>query len=538
MDLINKLVAIADEVRVLTETTSTLSLDAIASNLDNANTEIEEQDSLITEIFNALEGKASDSETILQEKTVSPTTSSQTVTADNGYDGLSKVTVEAMPTSEQATPSINVNSNGLITASATQTAGYVSAGTKSTTKQLTTQTAKTVTPSKSEQTAVASGVYTTGAVKVAPIPDAYIIPTGTLDVTTNGTHNVKNYESVNVDVSGDAPTLQTKSVTPTISTQTIKPDAGYDGLSQVTVSGVGGTLEIDENGTYGSVTSNTFYNRIIVNVPTNSGDSGSSSILTKEVKPSSNSLSIQFTGLAGEPSAFSVQTNTNITLASTRYVISVDYDGTETEGVCGYTSGSSYNKTGTNAYSASDFTWTYVNGTLTITSASATTSGYFTSSATYKLFYVTNAEVIEGGTTTEPKLQSKSATPSETAQTIKPDTGYDGLSQVSISAIQTETKTVTTNGTVTPTAGKYLKSVVVNVPTGSSTPTLQTKTVTPTETAQTITPDTGYDGLSSVKVNAISKTYIGSGVTTQTYYTGSSEPASSLGSNGDLYLMI
>ena len=78
-----------------------------------------------------------------------------------------------MATATQATPSVSVSSSGLITASATQTAGYVSAGTKSGTKQLTTQAAKTVTPSASAQTAVASGVYTTGAVTVAAIPSTY-----------------------------------------------------------------------------------------------------------------------------------------------------------------------------------------------------------------------------------------------------------------------------------------------------------------------------------------------------------------------------
>lgn len=72
-----------------------------------------------------------------------------------------------MSTATQATPSISVNSSGLITASATQSAGYVASGTKSATKQLTIQAAKTVTPTTSEQTAVVSGVYTTGAVKVA-----------------------------------------------------------------------------------------------------------------------------------------------------------------------------------------------------------------------------------------------------------------------------------------------------------------------------------------------------------------------------------
>lgn len=66
---------------------------------------------------------------------------------------------------EQATPVVSVSSNGLVTATA---------GTKTSTYQLTTQAAKTVTPSKSSQTAVASGAYTTGAVIVAAIPSQYI----------------------------------------------------------------------------------------------------------------------------------------------------------------------------------------------------------------------------------------------------------------------------------------------------------------------------------------------------------------------------
>lgn len=105
-----------------------------------------------------------------------------------------------VPEVEQATPSITVSSAGLITASATQEAGIVPAGTKSTTKQLSTQAAKTVTPTRSSQTAVASGKYTTGAVKVAAIPSTYVQPSGTLTVTENGTHNVKNYASVTVNV--------------------------------------------------------------------------------------------------------------------------------------------------------------------------------------------------------------------------------------------------------------------------------------------------------------------------------------------------
>ena len=64
-------------------------------------------------------------------------------------------------TTTQATPSISVSSDGLITASATQSAGYVSSGTQSATMQLSTKSATTYTPKTSNQT-IPSGYYLTG----------------------------------------------------------------------------------------------------------------------------------------------------------------------------------------------------------------------------------------------------------------------------------------------------------------------------------------------------------------------------------------
>lgn len=135
--------------------------------------ELSSQDDLISQIEIALRNKAVGSEPVLQEKTVSPTTSAQIITPDTGYDGLSKVNINGISTTTQATPSISVSSSGLITASATQNEGYVNTGTKSATKQLTTQAAKTITPTTSSQTAVSSGVYTTGVVTVGAIPSNY-----------------------------------------------------------------------------------------------------------------------------------------------------------------------------------------------------------------------------------------------------------------------------------------------------------------------------------------------------------------------------
>lgn len=70
-----------------------------------------------------------------------------------------------------------------------------------------------------------------------------------------------------------------------------------------------------------------------------------------------------------------------------------------------------------------------------------------------------------------------------------------------IATVSNETKTLTTSGT-------WLEDDITLVDSSASAPTLQAKTnIDPTTSSQTIEPDTGYDGLSSVQINAIPTNY-------------------------------
>lgn len=125
-----------------------------------------------------------------------------------------------------------------------------------------------------------------------------------------------------------------------------------------------------------------------------------------------------------------------------------------------------------------------------------------------------SSEIINADTKQLPTQEATTIIPSFSEQ-IAVESGVYTTGKIIVSAVPTETKIITANGTYTPTNGKYFSEVIVNVPSESTPLVLQEKTVTPNESTQTVSADDGYDGLSMVVVNPISSTYVGSAVPTK-----------------------
>lgn len=119
-----------------------------------------------------------------------------------------------------------------------------------------------------------------------------------------------------------------------------------------------------------------------VNELPEAGGGSSAVVQYVEYTPSSNSRSATFYGLDHEPTMFCIIPEANITLSSnTRYVTSLYYG--KDDGNFGV-----YSTTSTAYYAKDCFSWTYNNGTLTITTTSTSTGGYFKSGTKYWLNYV------------------------------------------------------------------------------------------------------------------------------------------------------
>lgn len=285
---------------------------------------------------------------------------------------------------------------------------------------------KTITPTKWQQTAQPDIEYDgLSNVIVNPIPSNYIIPDGTMSITSNGSYNVIEYDTVDVNVySGTTINNQNKTVTPTTSQQTITADSGYTGLGTVTVSAMP-----------------------TMTLPTSASTSTVSGYTSKATI--GRSTSTQYINIP-----------TGYNSAGAYYIISSTPNGSVTAPTS--ISGTSATvSTGTN--------------TLTLTKTISVTPR------------VTTAGYVSSGTAGNSSVSLTASVTTKAAATITPST---------------------TNQTIA--SGTYL--------TGT----------------QTIAGDA--DLVASNIISTANIFGIQGSVVVQTYYTGSSAPASSLGANGDIYI--
>lgn len=215
----------------------------------------------------------------LQAKTgIAPSTSSQTVTADTGYDGLSSVQIDAMP-SGVVVPATAISSSGGATIT-TETGKIVLTKTVNNVPQVTT-----------------AGYVTSGTL-------------GDTSVTLRATANIQGAQTI----------------TPGTSDQTIAASTWLTGAQ--TISG-------DANLVAGNIKSGTS----IFGVTGTYSGGGSVQFDTKTASGGSTyPVSLQFTSMKGEPKAFVCRLNAQVSSSGSTtyyYIVDVAAFGTTTHGKIG-----------------------------------------------------------------------------------------------------------------------------------------------------------------------------------------------------------
>lgn len=432
--------------------------------------------------------------------TISRSTSDQYINIPTGYNSTaSYYKINAVANGSATGPSslsgtsatVSTGTNTLtltktgITTTPTVSAGYVSNATASTatvtlTANITTKAAATYYPSTSDQT-ISTNQYLTGAQTIkgvtttnliaANIKKNVVIEIGDTNdsdriLSITGSYEGSGGESnLQVGTATTTPSSTSSSISftglsgePTSFVVTSMSDLAtgsspwktasvvYDGTNvigqvitntnnaQVTYDGSGFSKSYNNGTLTITGTSTNFQANQYKLVYTYGGSSGN--IGTDDVQVGSGATSITFTGLSDEPSYFSCIFKSNFsTSQGYQRVITVVYDGTSTYGLAMDSS----------AKDATNWSYTYNNGSLTISSSGTNAGGYFHQPGYYQLTYATG-EVIE---------------------------------------LTAEPLSITENGTYTAPKGKAYTPVTVSV-SGSGSSSVDSKTATLSATANSI----------------------------------------------------
>ena len=201
---------------------------------------------------------------------------------------------------------------------------------------------------------------------------------------------------------------------------------------------------------------------------------GGGTIASEQVQVGSGATSITFTGISDEPEAWTCIFTSDIGTSSgyTRAHV-VAYDGSSIYGM----------EMGSGSQATAHWSASFSNGSLTISSQSTSQGGYFHQPGYYELVYA-----IGGG-----NYQSKTVTPTTSAQTVTADSGYDALKRVTVNAIPSEYIIPTGNIAITSNTGtgqsldiSQYATATVSVPTGGGSASTDTKTVTASNRPSTL----------------------------------------------------